>query len=383
MKNKTNLIFLHKLLKAFADSIIKIFIPLYILKTTNNIKLSFLYLITYTISTLIFMFILKRFLQKYGIISIILHCIPIITTQFLLTFYTINVLNSIMSGVLMGLSQTLYSIPLNLIFAFSDKETNVAKFEAATNVGKILFVLLSGFLISSTIKNSFLYLSILASLFYISCVIPILYSYNLLKNNYNLINKQKKLDISKKDYLYFNIFHIVFGSFQSTMDNVLPLYLYINNLSFESVSIIIVLIELCKILANYFAKYLTSKNKYLICTILSFSVFLISSILILIFKNAVVLYILSCLISVTFPLTFVPMFKLFCKKISADNYIFDGMTNRDFYIFIGKIPLYSCYFVIPSMYSCFAIGIVSSIIMFYNEYKITTPISKNNDSLKS
>ena len=375
MKNKTNLIFLHKLLKAFADSIIKIFIPLYILKTTNNIKLSFLYLITYTISTLIFMFILKRFLQKYGIISIILHCIPIITTQFLLTFYTINVLNSIMSGVLMGLSQTLYSIPLNLIFAFSDKETNVAKFEAATNVGKILFVLLSGFLISSTIKNSFLYLSILASLFYISCVIPILYSYNLLKNNYNLIKKQKKLDISKKDYLYFNIFHIVFGSFQSTMDNVLPLYLYINNLSFESVSIIIVLIELCKILANYFAKYL-------ICTILSFSVFLISSILILIFKNAVVLYILSCLISVTFPLTFVPMFKLFCKKISADNYIFDGMTSRDIYIFIGKIPLYSCYFVIPSMYSCFAIGIVSSIIMFYNEYKITSKPTNNNESLK-
>lgn len=373
MKNKTNLIFLHKLLKAIADSIIKIFIPLYILKVTNNIKLSFLYLIVYVASTIIFMLILKTFLQKYGVISIILHCIPIIATQFLLTFYTINILNSILCGILMGLSQTLYSIPLNLIFTFSDKNTNVAKFQIATNVGKLIFVLMSGLIISSAIKNSFLYLSIIASIFYIACIIPIWFGYKLLKDNYKRINSNKNTNIvlNKKDYIYFNIFHITFSAFQSTIDNILPLYLFINNLSFEAVSLIIALIEFFKIFANYFAKFLISKNKYLLCTILSFIVFIISSIFILIFKNPTILYVLSCLISIAFPLTFVPMFKMFCNKISKDNNIFQGTTQRDIYIFIGKIPLYAIYFLIPNLFVCFGIGIFSSVIMFYNEYKIT------------
>ena len=64
---KDNLIFIHRLIKAFADSIIIVFIPLYILKQTNDINLAMLYLITYSLFVIFLMFILKKFIQKYGV----------------------------------------------------------------------------------------------------------------------------------------------------------------------------------------------------------------------------------------------------------------------------------------------------------------------------
>ena len=368
LNDKANLIFLHKLFKALGDSTIKIFIPLFILKNTNDLRLSFLYLLTYSVSTLLLMILLKKMIQKFGVICIILHAIPIIITQFILSTISINFYVVLVCGILAGITQTLYSIPLNLLFAFGDKSTNVAKFQIASNVGKLVFVLFSGFMISSSIENSFLYLSIIATVFYIASIIPILFGYNMLKNNYTNLSKNENL--SKINYPIFNVFHMSFSIFQSTMDNVLPLYLFVNNLSFEAVSTIIALIELFKILANYTAKYLVSKSLQIVSVTISFILFLSSAILLIIIKTPVVLYILSCVISVSFPLTFVPMFKIYCNKLNIDQYTFNGITDRDVYIFIGKFPLYSIYYIIPSMYSCFAIGIISTIIMYACEYKL-------------
>ena len=55
---KGNLIFIHKLLKSIADSIIIVFIPLYVLKTTGDIRLSMAYLIIFSLFVMLFMFIL-------------------------------------------------------------------------------------------------------------------------------------------------------------------------------------------------------------------------------------------------------------------------------------------------------------------------------------
>ena len=156
--SKDNLIFIHKLLKAIADSIIIVFIPLYILKTTEDIKLSMAYLIFFSLFVIFYMLIFKKIIQKYGVICIIIHFIPIIAAEGVLSFATINIYSVIISAALMGLSQALYSVPLNLIFTFGDKKTNVAKFMIATNIGKLIFILTSG-LILANINNSFIFLS--------------------------------------------------------------------------------------------------------------------------------------------------------------------------------------------------------------------------------
>ncbi|MBR3617607.1 MAG: MFS transporter, partial [Acholeplasmatales bacterium] len=247
MKNQNN-IFIHKLLKSIADSIIIVFIPLYVLKTTNDFRLSMAYLIIYSLFVLFFMFVLKKLIQKYGVLAMILHFIPIIITEYILSFATINIWIIIICAGLMGLSQALYSIPLNLVFTFGDKKTNVGLFMIATNIGKIIFTLVSGFILSSEIKNSFLILSIASTSFYILSIFPILFAYKELKNNYD--NTKNNNSETVKLNPWFIVFHISFGLFQPIMDNIVPLYLYMNDLSFQAVTIFIVVVEVLKVLAN-------------------------------------------------------------------------------------------------------------------------------------
>ena len=123
MTNRTNLIFTHKLITAFADSLVKVFIPLIILKGTGDMMLTMIYLCVYYILCAFFNVVLKKFLQKYGIVAIVLHAIPLIALQFVLTMQ-IDIFVCLIVALLASLGQVLYSVPLNLLFTFTDKDVN-------------------------------------------------------------------------------------------------------------------------------------------------------------------------------------------------------------------------------------------------------------------
>ena len=364
--DKGNLIFLHKLFKAIADAIIIVFIPLYILKETNDFRLSIAYLIFFSLFVIFFMFILKKIIQKYGVICIMLHFIPIVATEAILSFININIYSILASAMLMGLSQALYSISINIIFAFSDKKNNVGKFMIATNIGKLLFILASG-LILSNIENSFMFLSIASTIFYIISIFPIIFAYKELKENYDKIDKTKpNIKLNK----WFVLFHITFGLFQPIMDNIVPLYLYMNDLSFQAVTIFIVIIELLKIIINYISQILVGKKKSIICVIISFILFMASIIVIIFVKNNLVLYIFSTICALSFPLTFVPMFGLYCNYLKENNNIFNGMTERDFEIFSFRAPMYALSYIGFMLYPILIFGIIVVPIMFISEIKL-------------
>lgn len=362
MKNKTNLIFLHKLITAFADSMVKAFVPLLILKQTNNMWLVMMYLNVYYVLCGLFNFIFKKFLEKYGIFAIILHIIPIIAMQFILSSVSMVWWSILIVALLASLAQVLYSVPLNLLFTFTDKDVNVAKFQIPTNVGKLIFILFSGYILGSDYESSVLVLSIIATILYLGSIVPIMYGYRLIKESFVKITSIKP-NIDKHSYKLFNIFHICFGIFQTVLDVMVPLFLYINNLTFESVAIVMVLIELCKVGANLFAKFMLHHNKAFLSCCISIACFLIGCIIILVVKNAVVLYICSCLVAISFPLLFVPMFSIFCKIISKDNYQFNGMTYRDIFILPSKCIMLMPYFALPNLIGQFIIGMLASIGM--------------------
>ncbi len=377
MKNKTNLIFIHKLLKAFADSMLSFFIPLIVLKESGEVSYMLLYLILHYSLIMILNLVLKKFLQKYGIVAMILHIVPIIVLQFVVSLCPMTIWITILVSVLSAFYKALYSVPLNLLFVFSDKDANVAKFQIATNIGKIIFIVISGYVLGSNTLNSTLILTIVGTVFYIFSIIPILYGYKLLKETYNEIAKKPETS-NKKGYLLFNIFHIAFSLFQLTIDTILPIYLFMNNLTFETVSIIIAGIEICKIFSNLFAKFLQKKGLSIASVVISVSVFVITTILIITIKIPVILYICSCLISVSFPLIFVPCFNAFCKKVTEDSNQFDGMLYRDVYIFLPRPFLFLPYLIYPNFIVQFIIGIACSITMGVSAARILK--KKNNES---
>lgn len=367
MKNQNN-IFIHKLLKSIADSIIIVFIPLYVLKTTNDFRLSMAYLIIFSLFVLFFMFVLKKLIQKYGVLAMILHFIPIIITEYILSFATINIWIIIICAGLMGLSQALYSIPLNLVFTFGDKKTNVGLFMIATNIGKIIFTLVSGFILSSEIKNSFLILSIASTSFYILSIFPILFAYKELKNNYD--NTKNNNSETVKLNPWFIIFHIAFGLFQPIMDNIVPLYLYMNDLSFQAVTIFIVVVEVLKVLANMISQIAVRHKKSIYLVSISFVLFFASIISIIFVKNNIALYILSTTASVSFPFTFVPMFGLYCNYLRKNNNVIQGITRRDFDIFSLRAPMYALSYIGFALLPCLILGVVTVPIMLLSEIKL-------------
>lgn len=382
-KNRSNSIFLHKLIKSFADSLLNVFVPLLILKSSENLMFVMLYLNCYYTLCAILNLVLKKFLQKYGIIAIILHTIPIIALQFMLTA-NITWWWCILLALTASLAQVLYSVPLNILFALSDKKVDVAKFQISTNIGKIIFILLSGYFLGSTYKNSILILSIIGSVLYILSVIPIFYGYNLLKEEYG---KRKSSSTQNQPQIcskkLFKLFHCFFGIFQSILDIVIPIYLYCNNLTFEAVAIVVALIEVLKMLSNMLAKKLVNTNHAKLSVLLSAICFFCGSIVIMIVKIPVVLYICSSLIGISFPLLFVPMFQLYCKSIEGE-YLLDGMTDRDVCILGARPILYLSYFALPSFITLFCIGLSSAVGMEYVSIKLLNQKSKaelpNEDS---
>ena len=373
--NRTNLIFLHKLMKAFADSLIKVFLPLIILKNSGNFMFVIIYLNSYYLLCGVLNVVLKKFLQKYGIIAIILHTIPIVALQFMLNV-TFSWWWCLILAVVASLAQVLYSVPLNLLFALSDKNVDVAKLQIATNIGKLVFTLFSGYVLGSNYKNSLLLLAIIGSVLYILSAVPILYGYRLLKDAYVEASKESQTH-KLGDYKVFNLFHIFFGIFQSILDVVIPLYLYVNNLTFETVAIVVALIEGLKMLANILAKNLVKNGHSKASVITSIICFFVGSIVILIVKIPVVLYICSSLIAISFPLLFVPMFGIYCKKINLDNYLFDGMVYRDFFILGFKDFMFAPYVIFPSFITLFSIGLVSGAGVLITAVKLLPNSTEN------
>ena len=358
---KTNLIFCHKLIKAFADSMVKAFVPLIILKESGSLKMAMFYCSMMYLLCFVLNVVLKKFLQKYGIVAMILHAFPIIIMQFLLTMKITWVLCLIIA-VFAAFGQVLYSVPLNILFAFSDRKVNVAKFQIATNVGKLVFIVASGLVIGSNLKNSILILAVAGTVLYLLSNVPVVYGYKFLKSAYGHIAEHPP-HLDKKTYRFFNVYHTAFSVFQAVIDVIVPLYLFTENLTFEYVAIIMALIEVCKIGANLFAKFLVKHEKQLLCMLFSLTLMVTGVILMIFIKNSVALYVFSCVIGVSFPLLFVPMFSSFCKKLKNDNNRFDGMSYRDIYIMFGKQFIYAPFFVFPSLIFQFVIGIGAATVV--------------------
>lgn len=365
---KDNLIFAHKFLKAIADSIIKVFIPLFILKSSGDLNLSMIYLVVYSCSVILTQWIFSKLIEKYGVICIMVHFVPIIVTMGIFSFGEVNLTTVLITAVLMSLSQSLYSVPLNIAFAFGDKKTNVGKFQIASNIGKLVFTLISGLILSSEIKDSFLILSISSSIVYLVSVIPLFFIYKLLAENYARCEKKPNQNI--KVDKWFIIFHIAFGIFQPIMDNLVPLYLYVNSLSFKAVTYMIVSVELIKIVMNYLSQFGVKRGNSIVLVSVGAAMFMTSITMMLILKSPVLLYVFSCLASVSFPLTFVPMFRLYSKEVRDTDNVFSGMLNRDYQIFSGRPIMYALSFLGAGLLPSMLMGVAAVPIMLISELKL-------------
>lgn len=337
-------VFIHKALNGLADSLIKIFIPIIILMQTQNIALAFLFMILRPLLFVVFNNLLKTFLKRNATISIVLHILPVIAVQFIIFFVPLTLWWIVLISFLMAIFSVFYSVPFNLLFLFSDQKINVAKMEIGTNTGKIIFILIGGFVIGVGGVSQLILLCVAASLLYVLSVLPLLLGQKNIVA-FQSAKQQQQDQISKKEQWTFNIVHTTFGMFQMLMDDILPVYLFYNGLAIESIAVLQAGVEVARVFANMAANKLYAKQQSIWSIWVALVLFVVAATLVLVLKQPVVLYALITIVGVTFPLVFVPLFKQFCSNIKGKSYVEQQISVRDSFIFGGRPVLAATFFL--------------------------------------
>ena len=365
MKNSTALA-LNRMFKSIADSAIKVFMPLLIYKNTGSIFYAFMYLfIAYLVNGLMYTFF-KNFLKKHSALAVSIHSIFIIAIEFLL-LTKMNFAIVIAIGVLEGI-QTAFYYSIKYLYGFMDKSNNVAKFEIGQYLGKIIFVILST-LFLDYLKGSLVFIVIFSSIFYALSSISILVKIKDIKT----IQVDTIVDLKQiqKENKYWNLFHVFNGIIHLFMNNILPLYLYIYNLSFTKVSIVLVLQYLLNILANYLSRLLNQKGHGIVNIIIGSIFGFISMILIITIKNPVVIYIMSVVSSFAFTMLFSYMFGQYVADQKQKGCFGDSIFYRDAWQTLSRSIVCSIFMFTPSFIIVFVIGIFSNIMCGPTAYLAT------------
>lgn len=359
-------IFLHRLRKGIADALIKLFVPLLIYKATGDLKLCFLYCtISYVLAGVLFI-VLKRFITKYPILSIILHILPLIAMIYLLNCeFTLPII--IIVAIVDALATTLYYGGLNLIFGFSDDRADTAKFESADHIGKIIFILL-GAIILGEVQNSLIFVAIFASVMYIFSIIPLLLNYRRLTEftkNIKVLNAQPII----KDNKYFNLYHICYSVLHTFTTIFLPLYLYASGLSFTVAGVVLVLQELMFVLGAYVAKLFAKLGKEKIFIFWGAFLIALCSALVWIISNVVLIYILTLIISFAFQGIFVIVFQKFIVDQKQKGFYQNSMFYRDVVLNFSRASTSGIYLATLCNPLMFILGIIFSGGVVYTSTK--------------
>lgn len=373
---KTDCLLTHRLLKSIADSTIKAFIPLIIYKQTGNLTLCFFYIILERFLAALGFIALKKLIHKFTMISLIISVIPLVIAQILLLVQDINIILLICFALLNATYSVLYFGSLNITFANIDSSTNTAKFETGQHLGRIIFTLLSAYILGN-LTSSFAFVVIFSISMYVLSMIPILIIYKNQMINIQEIPKFKTIDILK-DTKYFNIYHIFTGIFSFFCDVILPLYLYINGLSLTVVGTVMALAYLIKIAANYLAKFLQSKNLTRFLIIFSSCILFAALTFIFFTKSNVAIYIATLFISFAHQMLFTSLFSLFVKDQKQKNMYYDSLLYRDIFQNIARGSLGCMYLIVPSFTVMFGFAIFSSVLMGFSGIKCVNHFNNNS-----
>ncbi len=372
MENSTALA-LNRTFKSIADSAIKVFVPILIYKNTGSLVYAFLFMALSSFVNSLTYTMLKSFLKKHSALAVSIHSIFIIAIELLL-LTKMNVGIVIIVSILEGV-QTAFYYSIKYLYGFMDKTNNVAKFEIGQYIGKIVFVILSAVFLDN-IKDSLIFIIAFSSAFYILSSVVVLIKIKDIKAIQ--INKDLSYKQIQKDNKYWNAFHIFNGIIHLFLNSVLPLYLYVYDLSFTKIGIVLVIQYLLNILANYlsmlFAKKGYGKINIFVGSILGF----ISTILIISIKNSLVIYIMSVVASFAFTMLFTYMFSVYVNDQKQKNYFEDSIFYRDAWQTLSRSVFCSAFIFFPSFVLIFVIGIISNAMCGPTAYLAV----KSNDKIK-
>lgn len=370
-KLKRDPVLTHKFFYSIVSAAIRVFIPIIIYKQTNSIQMAMFFIVFYSSIAGIMTLALKKLIAKKPFLCMTVSILPLLLIQVILAFFEINIYSTIILGVLLGLSNAFYCSAINIYFSLTSKKIKAGRFAAWSKIGSIVYTIFTGYILGSQVFDSLLVLSVFSFVIFAISMLPLL-KHRKEINSYFKTTKEVSLIEANKKLAREGIFYAFTGVVIFMVGEILPLYLYYNNLSVESVGYVVALTQAAVVAVGYLSDFMI-KKKIIELNYLLFAVIpIVCFILVIFIDMPVLLYVISLLLGVSGTIGFSAYFKVYCDKTKRENLVINGHILRDFYNQTPRNLFYSVFFIIPSFPVLFVLGSLSSIGMYVFRLKEKT-----------
>ena len=382
-------LYLHRLLNEFADSLIKVFIPVVIYEKTSSIPAVISFILAYYILQSLLNLALRKILVRRPLPVIIFRLIPVILLQLLLLndfsrFDTYLYIASLATAT--AFSNSLYWLPLNSLFTMlADEKTGskAGQFSSASRIGNMLAPVLSGFLIASFGISSSVILAITCYLLSIAVLFPLS---THIKSFTAQLPASQPLDrpLFQPTIVLFLLLYFMVGIFD-TAEMFWSLYIYSISAKYAVVGLAAGLVKFGLILANLLTGFLTDAGKWYIPAVISLFFYCMLWLL----RAYIIDIYLICFVSIAAgfakPFFLVPAFSRFINFIRRSGHIDNLLMARELSIKAGGTSAILLGLLIPvSIFKApFIISGIASISVIYLLKKIAFSPDTTSDATAS
>lgn len=309
---------IHSLLKSISTNFISLFVPLIILQQIGY-QMAMIYVAILHLSLVVMLFSSSKLIKNKPMVAISLHVIFSIASYVTIAAFDLNLFIIIFNAICSGISQALYTSPMYAIISSNSNKNNkmFSLHQVYSLLGSILIILFNGVILNEN-KSFSIWLTCLVSLaIYVIGLIPLFIIRKEIKFESKECISFKKLVEQTKEY---SAFHILFGLQHLVVNTIIPLYLYINNLSLQTIAYIVILVNIAKIVTTIFANNLYKKGMSFTSILIGSILFIIPCLILLVSDNKILAYILTVLLNLSFPLFFIPNCNSYGEKTRESAY---------------------------------------------------------------
>ena len=356
----------HSLLKSISGNFISLFVPLLILQQAGY-QSAISYIIVLYLSLVVSLISCYKLIVRKPMVAISLHIVFSILSYLLIAGFELNIFIIVANAIFSGISQALYTAPVFAIISSSDKKNNkmFSKYQICSFVGTIIMILFNG-LVLGVNKSFSVWLTCLVSFtIYLISLIPLLRIRNDIKFESTSVLPFKHVITKTKE---FNLVHTMFGLQHLIVSIILPLYLYMYNLSIQTIAYIAALVNVSKILVTLLSNYLYKKDRAFISILLGGVSFFIASILLLQSTNHIFIYCLTVILNLSFPLFFVPNCNHYGKKTKEFSH--PAMIWREMLVHMFRPLLILPFVFVGDLTLLIYIGAAFSVVLIFSGYSL-------------
>ena len=232
-------------------------------------------------------------------------------------------------------------------------------------------ILFNGYILNTDQAFSVLITCLVSLGLYIISIIPFL----LIKNELKIKDAEViKLRDGAKLVKSFNVFHVVFGLQDVIVSSIIPLFLAINNLSMQTIAVVVAVVNVVKIIMTIFANFMYKKEKAFWSVFIGSLIFAISCVLLPNISNQVFTYTLSVLISISFPLFFISDCNMYAEK--TKDFSHKAMILREFFVHSFRPFMLLPFLFITELSIMIYFGVVLAILLIVSCYFFTKKLIK-------